>query len=1094
MRLRARWREAYFSSALRFSFALVTGLLAACGESPSTSNGSPSGSGVSSGVGSSGAGSGASTGAGSGAGSAGAGGAGSGSTASGASATGSATGAGATGSAGSSGGAGSAGVTSGASDSGTAGSSNGTGITVGGGSGSMSAVPSTEMCEAPATVPALADDNYVSTTNATGSFALAASGQVAPLVVNAADWPGVVRVAGALQGDIQSVTGTMPTLEMDTVPSSATQAVIIGTVGKSALITQLVNAGKLDVSGIQGKWENYLIQIVASPMAGVDSALVIAGSDKRGTIFGMYDVSSRIGVSPWNWWADVPIPTQSSLYITAGAHTSGPAIKYRGIFINDENPCADGNVQEKFGGWKSSYYVKVFDLILRLKGNYLWPAMWDPKEFNVDDPMNAPLADEYGIVMGTSHEEPMMRNQEEWDAVSSTLGAWDYPTNAANLNTFWTGGITRMGTKESLVTIGMRGENDTSLASTTDVPLLESIITDQRGIIGSALDVDASTVPQIWTVYKDIEAYYDQGERAPSDVITSFTDDNFGNLVRLPTDATPPAGGYGLYYHFDYVGTPRDYKWINTNPIARVWEQLHMAYANGVTSEWIVNVGDLKPMEFPMSFFFDYAWNPNRIAAGNLPAWSTNWAAQQFGQTQAGAIAGLITDYAKFNGRRKPELVDQTTYSVTNYREGANIVAAYNQDATTAQTIVNALPSAYQAAFYQLVQYPVEAVANLNEMYVADANNLLYAGQGRASAADQATLVGTDFTKDGTFSTYYNQTLSGGKWDHYMDQTHIGYTTWSDPATQTQPATMSVSPGTAASMGVGIEGASNWWPNSTSMAVLPELGPYQAQTNRYIEVFNRGKTAFNFTATSTASWLTITPASGSITEQTQLLASVADWTKAPTGTMQVPITITGPNNATVTVELAINNPTTPASQIHGFVESDGYASIEAEHYACAVGASPIQWTRIPDFGRTLSGMTPMPVTSASQTPGTGTPHLDYAVYLFSSGSVKVDTYISPTLDVFEKGLHYAVSIDDGPIQTVTAVTASTANVGTDDPWNTWVSNNIIVGTTPFTVSSPGQHLVKFWMVDPGVVLQKVVVETTGVRTSYLGPPESVNMP
>jgi hypothetical protein len=719
--------------------------------------------------------------------------------------------------------------------------------------------------------------------------------------------------------------------------------------------------------------------------------------------------------------------------------------------------------------------------------------MWDPKMFNVDDPMNAPLADEYGIVMGTSHEEPMMRNQAEWDAEDGGLGAWDYATNSANLNTWWTGGITRMGSKESLVTIGMRGENDTSLASTTDVPLLESIITDQRGIIGTATGKAASTVPQIWTIYKDIEAYYDQGERAPTDVITSFTDDNFGNLVRLPTDATPPAGGYGLYYHYDYVGTPRDYKWINTNPIARVWEQLQLAYANGITSEWIVNVGDIKPMEFPISFFFDYAWNPNRIAAGNLPEWSQDWAMQQFGPSQATAIASLITDYAMFNGRRKPELLDQTTYSPTDYREAENIVSTYNQDVTTAQTISSALPSAYAAAFYQLVLYPVEAVANLNEMYVADADNLLYAGQGRASAAAEATLVATDFTKDGTLSTYYNQTLSGGKWNHFMDQTHIGYTTWSDPATQTQPSTMSVNLATAAGMGVGIEGSSSWWPNSTATAVLPELGPYQSQTNRYVEIFNTGKTAFNYTVTSTASWLTISPASGSVTTQQRVLVSVADWTTAPTGTMQVPITITGANK-TVTVQLAINNPSTPASQIHGYVESDGYVSIEAEHYACGVGASPVQWTRIPNFGRTLSGMTPFPVTTASQTPGGNTPHLDYVVYLFSSGSVKVDAYLSPTLDVFETGLHYAVSFDDDPIQTVTAVTASTANVGTADPWSTWVSNNINVQTTTHTISSPGQHVLKFWMVDPGVVLQKVVIETTGVRQSYLGPPESVGMP
>jgi hypothetical protein len=505
----------------------------------------------------------------------------------------------------------STGSSGGTSPTATAGSSGGSSS----GSSSGSAVPSA--CQAAGTtVQTVARDQYVATTSAAGSFPLLASGQAAPLVVSSTDFPGVLLVAKLLQTDLKNVGGVSPQLVMDTVPASARQVVIIGTVGTSPLINQLVQANKLDVSGVTGRWETFVTQVVSSPMAGVDQALVIAGSDKRGTIYGMLDLSTQSGVSPWYWWADVPIAPQTALYVSPGQHTLGtPAVKYRGLFINDENPALLGMVNEKFGGFKQSFYSKVFELLLRLKANYLWPAMWG-KAFNVDDSGNEALADQYGIVMGTSHQEPMMRAQQEWDSLDA--GAWDYTTNAPELRTFWTGGVKRMGSFESLVTIGMRGENDTSLSTTTNISLLTQIMTDQRTILKTVTGKDPATIPQVWTVYKDIQAYYDQGVMAPDDVTTVFADDNWGNLRRLPAAGAPArGGGYGIYYHYDYVGSPRDYKWLNTNTISRVWEQMHLANAYGVNQLWLVNVGDIKPMEFPLQFFMDYAWNPDMWPAGS---------------------------------------------------------------------------------------------------------------------------------------------------------------------------------------------------------------------------------------------------------------------------------------------------------------------------------------------------------------------------------------------------------------------------------------------------------------------------------------------
>ncbi|MFC7669511.1 glycosyl hydrolase 115 family protein [Hymenobacter humi] len=391
-----------------------------------------------------------------------------------------------------------------------------------------------------------------------------------------------------------------------------------------------------------------------NPMPGVERALVIAGSDKRGTIYGIYDLSQQIGVSPWYWWADVPTKQQPALYVLAGRHTQGePKVKYRGIFLNDEAPALSGWAKEKFGGINSKMYVHVFELILRLRGNYLWPAMWG-NAFNDDDKQSPVLADEYGVVMGTSHHEPMVRSQQEWKRYGS--GAWNYQTNPKVLQDFWRQGIRNMGTKESIVTVGMRGDGDEPMSEGSNIALLEKIVADQRQILAEETRKPADQTPQLWALYKEVQDYYDKGMRVPDDVTLLLCDDNWGNIRKLPkVGEKPRKGGYGIYYHFDYVGGPRNYKWLNTNPLPRIWEQMHLAHAYGANQIWIVNVGDLKPMELPISFFLDYAWNPDKIKADQVAAYTQRWAAQQFGPTYAGEIGDILAKYAKYNARRKPE-------------------------------------------------------------------------------------------------------------------------------------------------------------------------------------------------------------------------------------------------------------------------------------------------------------------------------------------------------------------------------------------------------------------------------------------------------
>jgi hypothetical protein len=921
---------------------------------------------------------------------------------------------------------------------------------------------------------------YISATNGNGYFALSAGGKSAPLYISADDHPGVIRALKDLQNDISLVTKASPDLSTNTTIKGV-QVVLVGTIGKSPLIDGLIRQNKLNVAGIAGKWETYLLQVVKNPLPGVTSALVIAGSDKRGTIYGIYGLSAQIGVSPWYWWADVPVKAQKALYVKPGRYTDGePAVKYRGIFINDEAPAFSGWAKEKFGGVNHKIYEKVFELILRLRGNYLWPAMWG-NAFNDDDKLDPVLADEYGIVVGTSHHEPMDRAQQEWKRYGA--GEWNYETNGAVLRDFWKKGIQNMGSKETIVTVGMRGDGDKPMSESSNIALLEKIVNDQRKILAETTGKDIKQIPQMWALYKEVQDYYDKGMRVPDDVTLLLCDDNWGNIRKLPKLSDPPrSGGYGIYYHFDYVGGPRNYKWLNTNPIAKVWEQMHLAYAYNARQVWIVNVGDLKPMEFPISFFLDYAWSPGKWPQDKLDTYTENWAQQQFGPQYAKEIARMLTAYTKYNGRRKPELLDQNTYSLTNYREFETVVAEYNKLKNEAEALNKKMPPAYRDAYYQLVLHPIQSCANLNALYFAAAKNKLYAGQGRAATNEMADQVKQLYARDGEISNYYNDTLASGKWHHMMDQTHIGYTYWQEPKQNKMPAVTEIRLPVNGDMGVSIAGSAQWWPNEKTPAALPVIDRY-ANPTTFIEIFNRGQAAFNYTVRPGASWLSVSTNKGIIDNEQRLWISV-DWLRAPKGIQHVPITITAANGTEVVLQATIKN--TGIMPVAGFIESDGYVAMEAAHFSKKVNTAGVQWVTLPGNGRTLSAVTIFPVTAGVISPGGNSPHLEYNVSLTDTGDVKVKAYLSPTIDFTNTtGLKYAVSFDnDKPVM---------VNINADNSqaaWNKNVADNIRIMVSKHHIYKKGCHILKFWAVSPAVVLQKLVVDAGGEKESYLGPPES----
>ena len=590
------------------------------------------------------------------------------------------------------------------------------------------------------------------------------------IYMDANDCRGVSYAANALVKDIRNVSGSQAT-----ITSNRKATILVGTIGHSAAIDQLVKQKRINGNLLKGKREKFIITVV-------DNQLVIAGSDRRGTIYGIYELSQQMGVSPWYDWADVPVEHHDSIFVNKGIYTDGePAVRYRGIFLNDEAPCLTSWVKNTYGtGYGDHrFYQRVFELVLRLRGNMMWPAMWG-WAFYADDPENEKTADEMGVVMGTSHHEPMARNHQEYARNRQGWGAWNYQKNKEGLQKFFREGIERMKGTEQIVTIGMRGDGDEAMSEDADTKLMQQIIADQRKIITDVTGRKASETPQVWALYKEVLDYYDKGMKVPDDVTLLLCDDNWGNVRRVPNaQERKHKGGWGLYYHVDYVGAPRNSKMLNCTPVQNPWEQLTLAYENGIDRLWILNVGDLKPMEYPISQFMDIAWNPHKYAANQITDHTRDWCAQQFGEEQADEAARLLNLICKYNGRCTPEMLDKNTYSLEN-DEWQEVVNQYLKIEADALRQYNSLPAAYHDAYRQIILFPIEVMSNLHQMYFAQAqNNALYK-QGNPKANVWADECERLFKRDSLICDEYNHKMSGGKWNGMMTQKHIGYTSWHD--------------------------------------------------------------------------------------------------------------------------------------------------------------------------------------------------------------------------------------------------------------------------------------------------------------------------
>lgn len=826
-------------------------------------------------------------------------------------------------------------------------------------------------------------------------FIITGAGKSAPIVVSEDDWKGVRRAAADLADDIGKVTGTKSALHSEMASDNG--QIIAGTIGKSSIIDRLIATGKLNVDSVRGEWESYVTEVI-------DGNLVIAGSDKRGTIYGIYDISKKIGISPWYYWADVPVRHQDRLEYAEGRVVQpSPKVKYRGIFINDEWPSFGGWCVNNFGGVNSKAYAQMFELLLRLKANYLWPAMWDTA-FNEDDPECPRLADEYGIVMGTSHHEPMMRAHKEYTQRKDEIGAWDYKSNPERIEKFFRDGMERNKDYENIVTIGMRGDGDVAMGEGNDsdnMATLRNVINAQRGIL-SDIYGRPDSVPQLWAIFTEVQRYYDAGFNVPEDVTLLFCDNNWGYIRRkAPAEERGRKGGFGMYYHIDMNGGPWNDRWINTSPIPKLREQLNLAYRSGIDRIWIINVGDLKPKEIPIDFIMDYACNPEATGPGDEAAWLKDWAAETFGDNLAEEIADVLAKYPKYNLWRKPEVQTAGIFSVEHYNEAERTDSLWAALEDKVEKIRANVPAEMLDAFYQLVYYPAIASSGVARIYLAAEQNRHYAAKGDTRSNAYADKVKELFARDEVLTRYYNDSISGGKWKGMMQDKHIGYTQWFMPDDN----------------------------------IMPEV--------TYVE-----------------------------------------------------------------------NALTPAQDVN--IGKTSEYSIPAIKYSRKRGANGVNWILLPDLGRSEGCMGIDDVTAFSTLDGMEAPALEYDIEAEEGDSLRIAIAILPTQDVDPaRGLRLAVQLDEGTTKILDARRGLVDTFDEYTPANLKNSKKLMPlpprGTMALNgygrgmrnevfdnlrwldvtlpLDAVGPHTIKVKMVDPEIVVERIVVNPDDTRYSYFGPPE-----
>lgn len=938
----------------------------------------------------------------------------------------------------------------------------------------------------------------------------------------AADHKGLLHVARIFIKDVELVTDAGMQLEEDV--TSGPQ-ILIGTLGSSPLISQLEKEGVLDLSDLRGKRESFLIRLIS--YQGTEK-LVICGTETIATLFGIYHISRHIGVSPWVYWADVKPAKRKEIVLDESIDfiSKEPSVKFRGFFMNDEWPSLGNFVMNTFGDFNEFFYEKVFDLLLRLKGNYFWPAMWSaslPLDGSEDPLAIIKLATELGITIGQSHHEPLMRASEEWDKVKTdenNVGYgkdWNYYTNGEGLYRYWEDGVERDKDFKHMITIGMRGERDTMMLGSNstiqeNVELLRRIITDQKRIIR---EKGCDDMPKMLALYKEVEDFYYGGDGVEGlrswdgldDVILLLSDDNFGNVRTLPTeDIRDREAGWGLYYHFDYHGAPISYEWVNSTPLPKVWEQVSMAYDYGIRDLWIVNVGDVRPNELPLSYFMELAYDFEKMGTehpNRTDEFLAGWVEEQFGayiadETVKQTIGDILREYTRIHGLRRPEAMNPDVYHVSHFNETKKMIARCEALIANVDDVKSRIPEECAATFYSVVYYPAAAGMNLQLMSLYAALNNWYAKMGLAAANGYAEKVEQAIRRDEELTKYYNEGMAEGKWKGMMMSAHACFVTWNDEGWH-YPETERIQPECGSRMLVHAEGAEAFSAEGT--LGLPEFTSLGKETYG-IEIANAGSEPFEFEIQASDGILVSEDAGVVGDEVVTVEVSIdPDCTESFSGTVAVvkagsdtdragDQTTEGGNRVEVSVVYTAAPDDVPAGT---FVERDGIVAIEAGHFSDNIPYGEYAFTKLSAYGKTDSSMKIYPTTANFDEIGKA-PCLTYSVYVKEAGEYSLRVVTSPGNNL-EHGrtMRYAVSAAGGDVVTGDTILAEDYRIGggpnRPHTWTEGVLDNCHYGITKHRLDA-GVNEIRFYGVEAGLALQRLVLYRGELPHSYLGPDES----
>ncbi|MEL1239807.1 glycosyl hydrolase 115 family protein [Flavobacterium flavipallidum] len=958
-------------------------------------------------------------------------------------------------------------------------------------------------------------------------FAIVSANQKAAVLVEEKE-PKVVHIAAKiLADDVFSITNK----RLIVSKNNSEITIMAGTIGQSKWIDNLVSKQKITVADVKGKWETYKIQVVENPTAAIKKALVIVGSDRRATAYGLLEISRMMGVSPWEWWADVTPDKKDNLVLNIQTKVYGsPSVKYRGIFLNDEDwglqPWAAKTFEPETGDIGPKTYAKVFELLLRLRANTIWPAMHKSTKAFYSFPKNKEVADDYAIVIGTSHAEPMLSNiNAEWN--HNTMGEYRYDTNSGVIKNFFKKRTKETAPFENIYTIGMRGEHDSPMIvgeddSDAQVKLLEQVITDQRAILKKETKKEPNKIPQVFIPYKEVLDYYQKGLKLPEDVQLVWTDDNYGYIRQLsnPKEQKRP-GGAGIYYHTSYWGRPHDYLWLNSSNPVLMWEEMEKAYEFQSRDLWILNCGDIKPHEYNIELFLDMAWDMTPFdKSQSVKTHMQNWASREFGTQNANSITDLFFDYYHLAFQRRPEFmawnqVEPETKSkpteLTQIHYGDEVskrIDAYQKLMDTAEKLKTAIPANRQDAFYELIEYPVIGAASLNHKWLYSYKNKFVAEQGRGSAAFFAKKSATAFERIQKETQYFNNELAGGKWKHIMSMSPRFLPVF-DQATSTNAVA-----GKKPELKLALESYEmevNHRTENSYADVLPVFNAY-VKNQYYIDVFMKGEGTVNWQAKPKADWIKISQQNGTLdskeSNQQRLWVSI-DWDKVPKGEnkKEAPLghdyQLIPPSykvnsaiefvsqDTLITVGVSAFNPKfAELENYKGFVEDKGYVSINAVNYSNKKDGVTAKWETFEGIGYAGKVSVALPRTANSEVDlksiKNNSPVMEYDFFTFNFGEAKINVQVVPTHAFYEgKGVRCAVAIDDAE-----PVILNFQTFGRSDEWMQNVLKNAAVKSAKQIVNKAGKHTLKVWMVDPGVMIDQVLIDLGGWKDSYAFPPET----